>query len=69
MKNLSQMLKQAQDMQAKMAEMQASLGATEATGQSGGGMVSVTVNGKGEMKRVRIDPKLASQKRFRFSRI
>ena len=59
MKNLSQMLKQAQDMQARMAEMQSALGAMEATGQSGGGMVVVTVTGKGEMKSVRIDPKLA----------
>ena len=60
MKNLSQMLKQAQDMQARMAEMQTALGAMEATGQAGGGMVVVTVTGKGEMKRIRIDPKLAA---------
>jgi len=60
MKNLSQMLKQAQDMQAKMTEMQSALGAMEVTGQAGGGMVSVTVTGKGEMKSVRIDPSLAS---------
>jgi DNA-binding YbaB/EbfC family protein len=59
MKNLSQMLKQAQDMQARMTEMQAALGAMESTGQAGGGMVSVAVTGKGELKSVRIDPKLA----------
>lgn len=59
MKNLSQMLKQAQEMQSKMAEMQTALEQIEVTGQSGGGLVSVTVTGKGEMKKVKIDPKLA----------
>ena len=58
MKNLSQMLKQAQEMQSKMAEMQTALGDLEVTGQSGGGFVTVTVNGKGDVKRVKIDPKL-----------
>ena len=58
MKNLSQMLKQAQEMQSKMAEMQTALADLEVIGQSGGGFVSVTVNGKGELKRVKIDPKL-----------
>jgi len=59
MKNLSQMLKQAQEMQSKMAEMQTALTDLEVTGQSGGGLVAVTVNGKGDVKRVKIDPKLA----------
>jgi DNA-binding YbaB/EbfC family protein len=59
MKNLSQMLKQAQEMQSKMAEMQTALADLEVIGQSGGGFVTVTVNGKGEFKRVKIDPKLA----------
>jgi hypothetical protein len=59
MKNLSQMLKQAQEMQSKMAEMQTALADLEVTGQSGGGFVTVTVNGKGEFKQVKIDPKLA----------
>ena len=59
MKNLSQMLKQAQEMQSKMAEMQNALTQLEITGQAGGGFVTVTVNGKGEIKRVKIDPKLA----------
>jgi len=58
MKNLSQMLKQAQEMQSKMAEMQTALTDLEVTGQSGGGFVTVTVNGKGDVKRVKIDPKL-----------
>ncbi len=59
MKNLSQMLKQAQEMQSKMTEMQTVLADMEVVGQSGGGFVTVTVNGKGEFKRVKIDPKLA----------
>ena len=60
MKNLGQMMKQAQEMQAKMAELQEKLAATELTGASGGGMVHVTMNGKGELRGVKIDPSLAS---------
>jgi DNA-binding YbaB/EbfC family protein len=59
MKNIGQMMKQAQTMQAKMQEMQAALDKVEVTGQSGGGMVAVTVNGKNEVRRVKIDPALA----------
>ena len=59
MKNLGGLMKQAQQMQAKMQEMQAKLEALEITGESGAGLVRVTLNGKGEMKGVKIDPKLA----------
>jgi len=59
MKNLGNMLKEAQKLQSKMAEMQAKLAETELAGSSGGGMVRVTVNGKGEMRTVKIDPTLA----------
>ena len=59
MKNLGNLMKQAQQMQEKMAEMQARLGDIEVAGAAGGGMVQVTLNGKGEMRRVRIDPSLA----------
>jgi DNA-binding YbaB/EbfC family protein len=55
MKNLGQLMKQAQEMQAKMAEMQAQLEAVEMTGMAGGGMVHLTLNGKGDVKRVKID--------------
>jgi len=55
MKNLGQLMKQAQAMQAKMAEMQAQLEAVEMTGMAGGGMVELTLNGKGDIKRVKID--------------
>ena len=58
MKNLGQMMKQAQQMQSKMAEMQAALEQTEVTGQAGGGMVSITLTGKMETRKVRIDPSL-----------
>ncbi len=60
MKNLGQMMKQAQEMQAKMAEMQDRLAETEVTGASGGGMLEVTLNGKGEMREVKIDPVLVN---------
>jgi DNA-binding YbaB/EbfC family protein len=58
MKNLGQMMKQIQGMQSQMAEMQANLERVEMSGQSGGGTVSVTLNGKGEMRALKIDPKL-----------
>jgi DNA-binding YbaB/EbfC family protein len=58
MKNLGQMMKQAQQMQAKMAEMQAQLERVEMTGASGGGMVQVTVGGKGDLKTIKIDKTL-----------
>jgi nucleoid-associated protein EbfC len=58
MKNLGQMMKQAQEMQARMAELQAKLAEVEMSGASGGGMVQVTLNGKGEMRRVKIDKSL-----------
>ena len=58
MKNLGNMLKQAQQMQTRMAEMQARLESTEVEGQAGGGMVSVRLTGKGDMRRVTIDPSL-----------
>lgn len=58
MKNLSQMMKQAQEMQARMQEMQERLEEEEVVGASGGGMVSVTLNGKGNLRKIKIDPSL-----------
>ena len=58
MKNLGNMLKQAQQMQTRMAEMQARLEAMEVEGQSGAGMVKVLLSGKGDLRRVAIDPSL-----------
>jgi DNA-binding YbaB/EbfC family protein len=59
MKNLSNMLKEAQKLQTRMAEMQQRLGEVEMDGAAGAGLVTVTVNGKGEMRRIKIDPSLA----------
>ncbi len=58
MKNLGNMLKQAQQMQSRMQEMQAKLEATEVEGQAGAGMVKVKLTGKGDLRRVSIDPSL-----------
>ena len=58
MKNLGQMLKQAQELQTRMAAMQEKLATVEITGSAGGGMVRVTLDGKGEAKKVTIDPSL-----------
>ena len=69
MKNLGNMLKQAQELQTRMAEMQAKLSDVELDGSAGGGMVTVTLNGKGEMRRVKIDRTLASPMKSRCSRI
>jgi DNA-binding YbaB/EbfC family protein len=58
MKNLGEMMKQVQAMQSRMADMQAKLEQATVTGQSGGGMVKVTLNGKGAMTGVTIDASL-----------
>ena len=58
MKNLAGLMKQASQMQKKMEEMQASLEGLEVEGTAGAGMVQVTLSGKGELRGLRIDPKL-----------
>ena len=58
MSNLTQMLKQAQGMQQKIEDMQAALEALEVTGEAGGGLVRVTLGGKGALKAIDIDPSL-----------
>jgi DNA-binding YbaB/EbfC family protein len=58
MKNFAQMMKQAQELQGRMAEMQAEMERTTCEGRAGGGLVVVTLNGKGEMAGVKIDPSL-----------
>jgi DNA-binding YbaB/EbfC family protein len=58
MKNFAQMMKQAQELQGRMAEMQAEMERTIVEGRSGGGMVRVSLNGKGDMTGVKIDPSL-----------
>ena len=58
MKNIGQLMKQAQEMQTKMAEMQAQLEGIEMAGAAGAGMVQLTLNGKGDLKKVKIDKSL-----------
>ncbi|MEW6646025.1 MAG: YbaB/EbfC family nucleoid-associated protein [Pseudomonadota bacterium] len=55
---LGNLMRQAQKMQADMQRMQEELANMEVTGQSGGGMVSVVMNGRHDVKRVSIDPSL-----------
>jgi DNA-binding YbaB/EbfC family protein len=62
MKNLSNMLKEAQKLQSRMAEMQQRLADTEMSGAAGGGMVTVTLDGKGMMRKIKIDPTLVDPK-------
>jgi len=59
MKDLMGMMKQVGQMQARVQQMQEELAALEIDGQSGGGLVKVTLSGKGDVKKVRIDPSLA----------
>jgi DNA-binding YbaB/EbfC family protein len=54
------LMKQAQQMQEKMAKMQEELANAEVTGQSGGGLVSVVMTGRHDVKRVSIDQSLMS---------
>jgi nucleoid-associated protein EbfC len=58
MKNIGQLMKQAQAMQEKMAEMQAQLESMEMTGVAGAGLVELTLNGKSDMKKIKIDKSL-----------
>jgi DNA-binding YbaB/EbfC family protein len=58
MKNLAGLMKQAGEMQKKMEEMQATLESALLEGSAGAGMVVVTMTGKGDLRGVRIDPKL-----------
>lgn len=51
-------MKQVQDMQTRMSEMQEKLADIEITGASGAGMVQATLNGRSELKRLKIDPSL-----------
>jgi DNA-binding YbaB/EbfC family protein len=58
MRDIMGMMKQAKEMQAKMASMQEEISALEAEGQSGGGLVTVKLSGKGALIALSIDPSL-----------
>lgn len=57
-KQVNQMMKQVQKMQAEMAAAQDALAETTVEGSAGGGMVKVTVSGTGDVQAVRIDPEV-----------
>ena len=61
MKNLGQMMKQAQEMQSKMSEMQDKLSELEVTGSSGGGLVEITMSGKHQVKSLKIDESIVDK--------
>jgi DNA-binding YbaB/EbfC family protein len=52
------MMKKAEELQRKMADMQDEAGRATVEGQSGGGLVTATMSGKGELKALKIDPSL-----------
>ena len=56
--NLGKMMKQAQELQSKMAEMQERLAESEVEGSAGAGMVTAVMSGKHELRRLKIDPTL-----------
>lgn len=58
--DMAKLMKQAQEMQAKMAELQESLDSITVTGEAGAGMVKVTATAKGELTGIDIDPSLFS---------
>jgi DNA-binding YbaB/EbfC family protein len=59
MRDFMGMMKQAQELQEKMQSLQSEIAEMEVTGTSGGGLVTVVVDGKGGLKGVKIDPSLA----------
>ncbi|MFM9973826.1 MAG: YbaB/EbfC family nucleoid-associated protein [Beijerinckiaceae bacterium] len=59
--DMMKLMKQAQQMQAKMADMQAELELALTEGQSGAGMVKVVMTGKGQLKSISIDPSLMKE--------
>jgi nucleoid-associated protein EbfC len=61
--NINNLMKQAQAMQENMAKAQAEIASIEVLGESGGGMVKVTMNGRHEVKRVQIEPAVIAEDR------
>ena len=63
MADMNQLLKQAQKMQEQMQKAQEELGKMEVTGESGAGLVKITINGKHEVRKVALDPSLMTEER------
>ncbi|NOX94179.1 MAG: YbaB/EbfC family nucleoid-associated protein [Alphaproteobacteria bacterium] len=59
--DIGKIMKQAGEMQAKMQEMQEKIAGIEVTGEAGGGMVKIVMNGKGYAKSVTIEPSLIKE--------
>ncbi len=60
MADFSKMLEQAQQMQSRLEKIQEELGEMTVSGTSGGGMVTVDADGKGQITRVRVDPSIVN---------
>ena len=58
MKNIAALMKQAQKMQAQMAQVQQELGDKRVEASAGGGMVTAVANGRGELVSIKIDPEI-----------
>ena len=58
--NIAQLMQQAQKMQENLQRAQEEIAGIEATGSAGGGMVSITLSGRKECRKVRIDPSVLS---------
>ena len=58
MKDIFGMMKQVQQMQERAQRMQEELAAIQIGGEAGGGLVKVTLSGKGDLKAIKIDPSL-----------
>ena len=63
MADMNQLLRQAQKMQEQMQKAQEELARAEVTGESGAGLVKITINGKHEVKKVELDPSLMTEER------
>lgn len=61
MKDIMGLMKKAGEMQAKMQQMQEEAANAEVTGTAGGGLVAVTLSGKGDMRAISIDPSLLKE--------
>lgn len=61
--DMNNLMQQAQAMQEKMKKMQEEAANAEVTGESGAGLVKVTMNGRHDVKRVEIDPSLLSEEK------
>ncbi len=59
MADIFKILQQAQQMQGRLQQMQEELQHKVVTGSAGGGLVSVEADGRGQVRRIRIDPSLA----------